>query len=104
MSTLGAWPSVPRWTPEDRARDDPLSQQGCVRLGAMIQRRRRQVGFSQQGLGVLVGLSQPTISRLEAGKLRGISLPNLGRIIGVLGGLDPTDPLPRSARIYRMVG
>jgi hypothetical protein len=98
-----AWKIPPRWSYEDRARKDPLSQEGCERLGALIRRRRRQVGFTQQALGVLSGMSQSMISRLETGKLRGINLANLGRIVGALGGLEPTDPLPRRAPIYHLL-
>jgi transcriptional regulator with XRE-family HTH domain len=94
----------PRWTPEDRRRRDPLAQQGCELLGAMVRRRRRQVVLSQRNLATLCGVSQTMISRLETGKLRGINLHNLGRIVGALGGLDETAPIPRHLGPYRWLG
>jgi HTH-type transcriptional regulator/antitoxin HipB len=37
-------------------------------LGALIRRRRKQAGLSQQALGATTALRQATISRLEAGE------------------------------------
>lgn len=70
----------------------------------MVRRRRYQVVLSQRALGTLCGVSQSMISRLENGKLRGINLHNLGRIIGALGGLDTSAPIPRHLGPYRWLG
>jgi transcriptional regulator with XRE-family HTH domain len=40
--------------------------------------------MTQRQLGALTGLNQSTISRLERGKLPGLSMKNLATIVGVL--------------------
>lgn len=70
----------------------------------MVRRRRHQVVLTQRALGALCGVSQTMISRLETGKLRGINLHNLGRIVGALGGLDATAAIPRHLGPYRWLG
>ena len=80
----------------------PVIQLGCERLGAMVRRRRHQVGWTQHGLSERSGVSQSVISRLENGKLRGLSLGHLAAMIGVLNGLDPREPLPRGAAAWAL--
>ena len=84
---MSLWTPPPPWDPEERAAKDPLAHRGCQILGERIRRRRYQAGYSQRKLGELCGVPQSTISRLENGKLRGISLPKLGRLVAALGGL-----------------
>ncbi|MEO5885832.1 MAG: helix-turn-helix transcriptional regulator [Candidatus Limnocylindrales bacterium] len=83
---------------DDRLRRDPEGQRGCELIGAMVKRRRFQVGWSQRSLSAMSGVSQSMISRLENGRLRGISFGRFGRLIAALNGLDRDAPLPRLSR------
>jgi transcriptional regulator with XRE-family HTH domain len=53
-------------------------------IGHIVLDGRREAGMTQRQLGALTGLNQSTISRLERGKLPGLSMKNLATIIGVL--------------------
>jgi transcriptional regulator with XRE-family HTH domain len=60
-------------------------------IGAAVRHRRLQAGISQQELAFLVGVTQPTISRLETGTLRGARWETITRVVGVLRvGLELT--------------
>ena len=85
------------WTPEYRRLTDPQAQVGCELLGATIRRRRHHIAMSQRRLARICGVSQSMISRLENGKLRGINLKKLGRIVAALGGLEIAAPIPKTS-------
>jgi HTH-type transcriptional regulator/antitoxin HipB len=53
-------------------------------LGAIIQRQRRQLALTQNGLGAKIKHRQATISRLEAGE-PGI---RLGTLLDILAALN----------------
>lgn len=73
---------------------DPLIQLGWDVIGAMIKRRRYALGWDQRELARRCSLSQPIISRLENGKLRGLKLARLAAMVAVMGGLDEHLPHP----------
>lgn len=82
------------WLDEPILERDPLIQLGWDILGAMVKRRRHALGWSQRELARRTSLSQPVISRLERGILRGLKLKRLAAITAVLGGLEPDQPAP----------
>lgn len=65
------------------ARPDDITL-GRERIGRNIQAFRRLRGMKQTTLGPLVGYTQPTISKIERGKM-GITVDWLIRAAGVLG-------------------
>jgi ribosome-binding protein aMBF1 (putative translation factor) len=71
------------WSPET-GWDDPRIQLGADRLGTAIRAARQRRRLSQRGLAARTGVDQSTISRLERGMLRSISLRRLAALIGVL--------------------
>ena len=52
----------------------------------------------------MCAISQTTVCRLEGGTLRAISLGTLGRIVAVLGGLGPADPIPANLGLRQFWG
>ena len=50
-----------------------------------LEQLRLSKGWSQAELARRSGVPQPTISRLEAGKVSSINLPNLERLADALG-------------------
>jgi len=83
---------VPRdWTAEDGYFDD-LVNEGLYQLGEAIYQGRRRHGWTQRMLAARSGVDQPTIARLERGKLPGISLRRLARILGSMDILDLQPP------------
>jgi transcriptional regulator with XRE-family HTH domain len=73
---------------------DPLIQLGWEVIGAMVKRRRHALGWNQRELARRCSLSQPIVSRLENGKLRGLKLSRLAAMVAVMGGLDEHLPHP----------
>ncbi|MCC6196485.1 MAG: helix-turn-helix domain-containing protein [Burkholderiales bacterium] len=53
-------------------------------VGAVVRRKRKQLGLSQQELGSRVRLRQATISKLEAGE----PATRLQTLLDALGALD----------------
>ena len=53
-------------------------------IGRWILDARRRAGFTQAQLARMSGLHQSTISRLERGKLQGLSLHRLAVLAAVL--------------------
>ena len=76
---------------------------GLEVIGRGVRTARVRSGLSQQQLAWRTTLSQPTISRIETGKLRSLRLRTLARIVGVLDmGPDflfPGEPSPPSRRL-----
>ena len=62
-------------------------------LGRELRRARVEHGLSQAFVGHAVGLSSPTVSRIERGQVGAVSLVGLARLLGVVG-------LELSARAY----
>lgn len=67
--------------------------EAVVRLGRELRQARRQHGLSQSVVGATVGVSGPTVSRVEQGRLLGVSLVDLSRLLAVVG-------LELTARVY----
>jgi transcriptional regulator with XRE-family HTH domain len=68
---------------------------GLEILSRAVLDARRHAGLTQRQLGAIAGVHQSTISRLERGRLAGMRLRVLGRILAALGrvsfvALDPT--------------
>ena len=59
-------------------------QHPMIEFGAVVRRRRRAIGFSQQKLGERCGLTQEYISGIE----RGMRKPTLKSIWTLAGGLE----------------
>lgn len=57
---------------------------GTAVIGAGVRAGRLRLGWSQRQLAWRIGISQSVISRLETGKLQGLRLRTLARIVGVL--------------------
>ena len=70
----------------DLSRFPPGSVAGLRRIGRAVGNARRERGLSQISVARAIGVSQPTISRIENGRLATASLHRLGAIIEVLGG------------------
>jgi DNA-binding XRE family transcriptional regulator len=71
------------WSPET-GWADPRVQLGVELLGDAIRQARHGARLSQRALAGRSGVDQPTISRLERGQLRSISLRRLAAIVGTL--------------------
>jgi transcriptional regulator with XRE-family HTH domain len=56
-----------------------------LELGRAVQARRTQMGLTQGALAALTGLSRQTISQLESGTIKDLSLQRAERLAGVLG-------------------
>lgn len=82
------------WLEDPTPDRDPLIQLGWDIIGAMVKRRRHRLGWSQRDLAQRSAVSQPAISRLENGTLRGLKLKRLAAIVAVMGGLDEDLPHP----------
>jgi transcriptional regulator with XRE-family HTH domain len=82
------------WIDDPMHERDPLVQLGWVIVGAMVKRRRTQLRWSQRELAKRCSLTQPIISRLENGQLRGLKMHRLAAIVAVMGGLDVAAPHP----------
>jgi transcriptional regulator with XRE-family HTH domain len=65
---------------------DAATLDGLIVLGRAVRRGRTACGVSQRQLARLAGVHPSTISRLESGKLRGMYLKTLARIIAALNG------------------
>jgi len=70
---------VDRWVSRE-----PIVLLGMQLLGQSIRRARRARGWSQAKLASAAGLSPSTISKLESGKLQGMRLYTLARIVAAL--------------------
>ena len=70
---------VDRWVSRE-----PIVLLGMQLLGQSIRRARRARGWSQAKLASDAGLSPSTISKLESGKLQGMRLYTLARIVAAL--------------------
>jgi transcriptional regulator with XRE-family HTH domain len=62
-------------------------------LGRELREARIAAGLSQQALAHAAGLSHPTVSRIERGRSRAVSIVQLARLFGIVG-------LDLSARAY----
>jgi len=80
-------PRMTGWS--DAYLDDPVIKRGLELLGSALYQARCRAGLTQRGLEARCGVEQSTISRLENGKLSGIGLYRLARIIAALDGIDP---------------
>jgi transcriptional regulator with XRE-family HTH domain len=88
------WVKRVAWETFDIDRAGPMVQLGSFFIGELVRHRRYRLKLSQAELGLAAGVSQPVISRLERGRLRGIRFARLAQIVAVLGGLDPNGPIP----------
>jgi len=70
----------------DLSRLSPGSVAGLRRIGRAVGDARRERGPTQVSVARAIGVSQPTISRIENGRLATACLHRLGAIINVLGG------------------
>ncbi|MEO8469744.1 MAG: helix-turn-helix transcriptional regulator [Chloroflexota bacterium] len=70
------------------ATHEEIVHAGMALIGDLVRTSRLDLGLSQRQLAWRVSMSQSTISRLESGTLRGMRLPRLALVIGVLR-LDP---------------
>lgn len=70
---------------------DPVYQQ----IGAVIQRRRKQLGLKQQGLAASLGISRGSLANIETGR-QSILVHQLYKFAKALN-LSPSDLLPSSS-------
>jgi len=82
---------VMRWVDEELARDGSLARQvdmelARLRLEQDLVALREGEGVSQRELARRVGVSQPVIARIEAGRARNLELRTLLRIASALNG------------------
>jgi transcriptional regulator with XRE-family HTH domain len=59
-------------------------RRGALAIGTVVKRARRKLRITQKTLASHAGVSQPVISRLETGKLRGLKYRSLARVIAAL--------------------
>jgi transcriptional regulator with XRE-family HTH domain len=74
------------WSPEEAyplTRDEAY---GIRSFGQIVRRARYSVGATQRMVGRRIGVSQSVVSRLENGKLKGLSFRKVGRLIALLDG------------------
>ncbi len=71
-----------KMTPEQRARSDARLKE--MKIGMLIAELREQSGMTQQEIADKLGITQPSISQMEAGQE--IQLTTLRKLIGALGG------------------
>jgi transcriptional regulator with XRE-family HTH domain len=65
-------------------------------LSHSVRTRRQEIGLSQKALAALSGLSRSTISQIEAGTLKDLSLTRTATVLEVLGlGLTIAPAHPR---------
>jgi hypothetical protein len=83
---------------EPDERDDPEVRAGWMVVGELVRARRKALGWSQRDVWRATGITQPAISRLENGRLRGLRWARFGRLVSALGGLDPDLPRPPRPR------
>lgn len=82
---------VMRWIHEELAKDSKLAERVQAELARLrveqdlIVLRDRQ-GISQRELARRVGVSQPVIARIEAGRSRNLGLRTLVKIVTALNG------------------
>ena len=84
LSSIGSsWEIVRKelYTPEEIAESDLR-----VALIGEIIKARQEKGISQRQLGIMSGVKQPIIARMENGK----SIPNLNTILKILAPLGKT--------------
>jgi transcriptional regulator with XRE-family HTH domain len=70
--------------PSDLSRFPPGSVAGLRLIGRAVRDVRRMRGLNQTTVAGAIGVSQPTISRIENGRLATACLHRLGAIITVL--------------------
>ncbi len=89
------------------SQSDEDAQRGLRLIGAGVRAGRWNWGMSQRQLAWRALVSQSTISKLETGKLQGMRLGTLARIVGILRvgvtGDAPNAPPPPSRRLPRPV-
>jgi DNA-binding Xre family transcriptional regulator len=88
------------WKAEDRERRFPEIQRGWEIVGAMVKRRRTELGWSQRDLQRECGLDQSAISRFEHGILSGIRFSTFARLVASMNGLEAGSPHPPGRRPY----
>jgi len=77
---------------------DPLTLDALRALGSVFEGMRRSRGMSQRRLAIRSGLSQSTISRLEAGKAPWLRAETLARLLaGIDQVIDEGQPRHREA-------
>lgn len=80
---------VVRWIDEELARDPKLAERVEAELARLrveqdLVALRERVGISQRRLARMVGVSQPVIARIEAGRARNLELRTLVKIASAL--------------------
>ena len=85
-----------RWLTIRQSDTTRTEEIGLEALGTVVRVWRRACGLSQRALAARAGVNQSTISRLETGKLSGLRLRRLARILGIL-----QDPLLGEPKRYR---
>ena len=82
---------VMQWIDEELAEDSKLAERveaelARLRLEQDLVALRERRGVSQRALARMVGVSQPVIARIEAGRARNLELRTLVRIATALDG------------------
>lgn len=71
-----------KMTPQQRAHSEARLKE--MKIGLLIAELREQSGMTQQEIADKLGITQPSISQMEAGQE--IQLTTLRKLIGALGG------------------
>lgn len=67
-----------------------------LELGHTVRARRSDMGLTQTALARLSGLSRATVSQLETGTIKDLSLTRAARLLGVLGlAVNIASPHPK---------
>jgi transcriptional regulator with XRE-family HTH domain len=75
------------------ARATHRAERALISVGDEVREARIAAGWSQERVGLLVGISRSKVTRIEGGKLRTVSILDVSRVAGALG-------LELAVRIY----
>lgn len=67
------------------ARATHRAERAMTTVGDELREARIAAGWSQDRVGLLVGISRSKVTRIEGGKLRTVSVLDVCRVAGVLG-------------------
>ncbi len=73
---------VDKMTPEQRGRVKQKTE--AMRIGLLIADLREETGMTQQEIADKLGITQPSVSKMEAGEE--MQLSTLRKLVGAMGG------------------